>query len=275
MKISAEIVCDSLSPAGIRLTTFVLTFPRFILPEFNTHRMFSRNASSSRAIPVTKQIQLVKDYPFIPIAFNKNAPGMQGGELVNAEQQNAAEHEWLIARDAAVTSAERLVAQGISKQYANRLLEPFSWTTVVCTATEYANFFALRYHEAAQPEICELAKQMWELYSNKEPTKLAEGDWHLPFIPQDRGVEPIATLIKRSVAKCARVSYKNHDGTETTTEQDLALYERLVGGHPIHASPAEHQAQARSESSLKSGNFNGWIQYRQVLKNQNITTFNR
>lgn len=288
MQTKAEIICDSIGPNGIRLTTFRLVFPRFILPEFNTHRMFSRNASSSRAIPVSRQIEIVKDTPFIPIAFNKNAKGMQGGEKLSTDDQLVAESEWLKARDSAVSHAQTLLDKGIAKQYVNRILEPFGWTTVVCTATDWDNFFALRCHEAAQPEIHALADLMYEKYNSKQPEDLFDGEWHLPFIQVgDRSDANHYTaydnlsytteevLIMRSIARCARVSYLNHDGTKTSTDADIDLYRRLVGSAPIHASPAEHQAMAVGDPNVRSGNFRGWIQYRKILKDENVVNFKK
>lgn len=272
--IETKIVADSIAPSGVRLTTFVLTYPRFIHAEVMTHRMFSRNASSSRAIPVKKQIQMVIDNPAIPLAFTKNKAGMQGGEALSGDEHEAAVNAWLEARDCAVTMANELAALEVHKQYANRILEPFAHITVVCTATDYSNFFALRVHEAAQPEIHELAKQMYELYSSNEPKELSEGEIHLPFISDvERSSCKLEVLVKMSVARCARVSYLNHEGKTPTLDEDLKLYDRLVGSAPIHASPAEHQAHAETDPELRSGNFRGWTQYRQTLKDQNVTKY--
>lgn len=281
--IETKIIADSLAPNSCRLTTFVLTYPRFAHAEFLTHRMFSRNASSSRAIPVKKQIQMVIDNPAIPLKFTKNKKGMQG-DIPILEQEKAVKI-WLDARDQAVKYSDLLADLEVHKQYANRILEPFAHITVVCTATEWSNFFALRYHEMALPEMCELAKQMWELYSANEPDSIADGDWHLPFVTLEerkfihdnpncygslqRGYD---MLIKRSVARCARVSYLNHDGEVASPEKDLELYHRLLGSKPIHASPAEHQARAEWRTMI-SGNFVGWTQYRKTLENENIVDF--
>lgn len=276
--IKVEIVADSLAPSGARLTTFVLTYPRFIHAEFMTHRMFSRNASSSRAIPVKKQIQMVKDNPAIPLAFTKNQRGMQGGEVLDGKAHELAVASWLEGRDAAACVAEKLSMLEVHKQYANRVLEPYAHITVVCTATDFNNFFALRCHPAAQPEIQVLATLMWEAYSLATPNKLEDGEWHLPFISDlikffYKESDSYKVLIKMSVARCARVSYLNHEGKNPTLEEDIALYDRLLGSKPIHASPAEHQAQASANSFLVSGNFKGWIQYRKTLTNENIETF--
>lgn len=279
--IKAEIVAKSMGPNYSKLTTFVLTYPRFIHSEFMTHRVFSRNASSSRAIPVKKSIQMVIDNPVIPLAFTKNKAGMQGGAALDGEAHEAAVKAWLEARDKAVEMANKLADLEIHKQYANRILEPFSHITVVVTATDWDNFFALRCHEAAQPEIHALADLMCDLYNSTEANFLEAGEWHLPFIdlknPKDTedGTLQHHILIKRSVARCARVSYLNHDGTSTTVDQDLELYARLVGSAPIHASPAEHQAMAIGDHSIRSGNFRGWIQYRKTLTHENVQEFTR
>jgi len=288
--ITAEIVCDSISPLDIRLTTFVLTYPRFIHAEFMTHRVFSRNASSSRAIPVKKQIQMIKDNPAIPLAFTKNQKGMQGGAALDSEAHDAAVAAWLEGRDRAVEIAEKLADLEVHKQYANRVLEPYAHITVVCTATDWNNFFALRCHPDAQPEIQELANKMYDAMQASNPVE-PKLDLHVPFIdydtwqecgeaarkeyPDDAWMSIYAAkclAIKRSVARCARVSYLNHDGTKTSIEQDLSLFAKLVGSHPMHASPAEHQAWPGGPGE-RSGNLYGWIQYRKTLSNENVVSF--
>lgn len=291
---SADIICDSIGPNGVRLTTFVVSFPRFVLPEFNTHRAFSRNGASSRAIPVAKQLEKVRQQPFIPAAFNKNTKGMQGGDVVEQATQEQAELLWLGARNACLEAADKLQALGIAKQYVNRLLEPFTFTTMVVTATDFSNFFALRHHNMAQPEIADLAKKMWDQYSTNRPKELKANEWHLPFITESQKEEQALNcladrstltqedvwqrywlpLIKMSVARCARVSYMKHDGVASTYAEDCALYDRLLASQPIHASPAEHQAMAQADRpELYSGNLRGYIQYRKLLPNENITHF--
>jgi thymidylate synthase ThyX len=272
--IEAKIVADSIGPSGARLTTFVLTYPRFIHAEFMTHRVFSRNASSSRAIPVKKQIQMVIDNPVIPLAFTRNKAGMQGGDPLSEAESKVAVEEWLKGRDAAVETAGALAALEVHKQYANRVLEPYAHITVVCTATNWDNFFALRCHPAAQPEICLLATLMWETYSLSTPEKLKAGQWHLPFCSkEERDTIIHDTLIKMSVARCARVSYLNHEGKNPSRQEDFQLYDRLLGSEPIHASPAEHQAMAIGDGTVRSGNFLGWIQYRKTIPNECIIEF--
>ena len=142
--ISAEILADSLNQFGERLTTFKVVFPRIILAEFNTHRMFNRNSASSRAIPFEKMVKMVKEQPFIPIAWQKEHTGMQGTEYhVDRKHENAV-YEWLKARDYAVKQASMMNNDGITKQLCNRLLEPFQWYTCLVTATEFDNFYELR-----------------------------------------------------------------------------------------------------------------------------------
>lgn len=282
--IKANIVCDSVGASGVRLTTFVLTYPRFIHAEFMTHRVFSRNASSSRAIPVKKSIQMVKDNPVIPLAFTKNQKGMQGGQALDGEDHRKALAAWLEGRDRAVEVAQKLADLEVHKQYANRVLEPWATITVVCSATDFSNFFALRCHPAAQPEINLLATLMWEAYGLSTPNVVHANSHHLPFMSQEDIIvtrdwarmqceSTTFTLLKRSAARCARVSYLNHDGTPSTVEQDLELYQRLMGQVPIHASPAEHQARSIRDADHQSGNFRGWIQYRKTIPSENIDKF--
>lgn len=290
MTIEAKIVCDSVGPNGVRLTTWVLKYPRFIHSEFMTHRVFSRNASSSRAIPFERQMRMIEDDPAMPLEFRKNQKGMQAGEALKEHEQEKAKQLWLFAMDMALTHAKELALLGVHKQYVNRLVEPFAHITVVCTATEWSNFFALRHHHMAQPEIAELARQMWDVYSTTTPKILKAGEWHLPFITND-DMEDYTfdgdiywdILAKLSIARCARVSYLNHEGKIPSAEEDFLLYDRLLGNQPIHASPAEHQAMARSNlilgqlddysSTVFSGNLRGWIQYRKTLESENITEF--
>ena len=146
--IKAEIVADSLSPQGDRLTSLLITFPRIILAEINTHRMLSKNTASSRAIPFKKMVEAVQENPFIPIAWQKHHSGMQGSEYITDSMDiQRAEHRWLIARDNAIEQAKVLnEGVGVTKQLCNRLLEPFMWTTMLITGSKegWDNFFELR-----------------------------------------------------------------------------------------------------------------------------------
>ena len=157
-QITAKIIADSISViTGIRLTTMELSYHRYIHSEFMTHRMFSRNASSSRAIPIKKLLEQVKNDPMMPIHWGSNKPGMQAGEELKGEDLHVAQREWINAANNAVDTASHLQELGLHKQIANRLLEPFLAIKVVVTATEWENFFKLRIHKDAQPEIQELA----------------------------------------------------------------------------------------------------------------------
>lgn len=289
--IKAEIIKDSITESGARLTTFVLTYPRFIHSEFMTHRMISKNASSSRAIPTSKFLEQIEKNPAMPIAFSKNEKGMQATE--NIDNQDEAVKLWLQARDSMMNFASQLTALGVHKQHVNRLLEPFQHITVIATATEWSNFFALRCHKDAQPEFQELAKLMWNEYQNNTPQTLSTGQWHLPFVSKEDEYELsnlflfkdvpgqygsmynelLRQLIISSVARCARVSYNNHDGTTSSFQKDIELYERLVKHNPIHASPTEHQAMALLDRQQTSGNLVGWKQFRKTLQNENVKMF--
>lgn len=144
-KIEARIIADSINPVGNRITTFILTFPRFILAELNTHRAFSRNSASSRAIPFAKMVKMVEEDPFIPIAWQKDHKGMQGTEyFTNPDDISKLVTNHLRARDKAVEFATYQNELGLTKQLCNRYLEPFMWHTCIVTATDFENFFNLR-----------------------------------------------------------------------------------------------------------------------------------
>lgn len=295
MTTSAKIIADSIAPTGIRLTTLELRYQRFIHAEFMTHRVFERNASSSRAIPVERLIQDVLDDPAMPIHWGSNKPGMQAGAELDRRARELAIETWMRARDQAVTQARQLAAIGAHKQIVNRLLEPFAHINVVVTATDWANFFALRDHPDAQPEIAELARQMRTVMQGSTPRKLEYGEWHLPYVDDEDwnaagyhvghlsgyvGEEVVELLRKVSAARCARVSYKTHEGKRPTIEADLALYERLVGGDVVHATPTGHQAAPDYKvwvpfgtewaQPLAHGPFRGWIQHRKLIPNEAV-----
>lgn len=142
--IKAKVIADSRNLFGNRITTLIVTMPRYILAEFNTHRMLSKNSASSRAIPFEKNLKSIEESPFIPIAWMKDHKGMQGTEYHSDVMSEVSKRKWLIARDWAVTYAQSLSLDDVTKQLCNRLLEPFMWHTVIVTGTEWENFFALR-----------------------------------------------------------------------------------------------------------------------------------
>lgn len=289
MTITATIVADSISPEGIRLATLQLRYPKFIHSEFMTHRVFSRNASSSRAIPVERMIEDVMRNPAIPSFWGKNQPGMQatgeindpvtltmpdGGGFGGGPLDFTRSEAWLYARDEAIETARAFVKAGYHKQIINRLIEPWAHINVVVTATEFANFFALRCHPAAQPEMRLLAEAMRDALTASTPKLLRPGEWHLPYMTDvDRERFLPHECIPLSVARCARVSYLTHEGKEPNVEEDMNLYHRLIGAKPLHASPAEHQATSDSGPwpfKHEWGNFFGWRQFRKTLPNESV-----
>lgn len=264
-QITATVIADSISSYGKRITTLQLKYPRFIHSEFLTHRTCSRNSSSSRAIPVAKMIEQVRTDPAMPIHWGKNRPGMQAdGEIENKDK---AVNRWRAAANSAADQAEEMIDLGLHKQIVNRVLEPFQWMHTIVTATEWDNFFELRCHPDAQPEFQALANAIRTAMDNSVPV-IRSGSlaWHLPYISdEERANLHTYTLPKISAARCARVSYLKHDGTAPSIEDDMALFERLVGSKPLHASPIEHQACA-SNSMTRSRNFLGWVQYRDLFE---------
>lgn len=276
MKTEVKVIADSISPNFERLTSLQVCCPRFILAELNTHRVLSRNYRSSRAVPVAKLIEEVRTSPFIPSQFTQNKPGMQGGEALSGARLKLAEQYWRDAANIAANTAEELAKVGVHKQYANRGLEPYLYVHGIITATEWENFFALRCHPDSQPEFQELATMMRDAMSSSTPVARNFGSpercwddepWHLPYVSDaERRSVDLNTLMRRSAARCAWVSYKpfgDGDLTDDDTKVNRTLAKLL--GTPMHASPFEHVA-CPGNSHLS--NFVGWVQWRHILEEE-------
>lgn len=268
-------LADSVSPIGVRLTTIEATFPRFILAEMNTHRMFSRNSASSRAIPPEKLIARVRENPFVPETFNKRVKGMGVGEAI--DDQEYARVWWLSARDAACEAAEGLLALDCDKSRINRLLEPYMWHTAIISATEWDNFFALRDHPAAQPEMRRIAQLMRQAMKDSEPDPLEYGWWHLPMLTglelhqlceareNGNGEDAVEHFKQVAVGRLARVSFDTHENIEPIQASiDRATMLRTSG----HFSPFEHVATPSQDGDYWYGNFRGWMQMRQEIPHE-------
>lgn len=291
MSISAKVVAHSRVHGSPDLITLQLRYPRFVHAEFMTHRVFSRNASSSRAIPIDRMIQDVIDDPAMPVAWGSNKPGMQAGEeirnlvdcypLENGEvyfDERDPEEAWLLARDYAVTAAKGFAKAGYHKQIVNRLLEPFSHISVVCTSTEWDNFFDLRCHPDADPTMRALAEAMRDAIAASTPVQMMSNGCHLPYVTDADDIRDwhknnidgpysfVEVMALASAARCARVSYLNHDGTSPVVEKDLLLALRLLDSR--HMSPFEHQGcpDLYQHHKHEWANFNGWIQYRKIIE---------
>lgn len=310
--ITATAILDSVSSNGgdnARLLTVRCRYPKFIHGEHLRHRAFSFSVSSSRAIPVVKNLAEVRSDELRagPVWWGREQKGMSSGDELGTEKiwpapyspKEQAEWEWKMAALDATTRAWNLHTLGAHKSIVNRILEPFLHVNVLVTGTTsgWLNFFGLRLDRAAQPEIRALAEACWAVWNESQPRALAPGEWHLPFTDEsDYG--PVATdgevatnslsvCQKVSVARCAHLSYESFEtGQRMTVEQCLNLYQRLVGSVPIHASPAEHQAtpdykmdyenlrislESRWANSDKSGNLGpGWVQLRKTLPGEAV-----
>jgi len=270
---STRVLKDSLAPCGKRLTTWELTYPRFVHAELMTHRMFSRNSASSRAIPTEKLMARVREDPALPQWWGRNQSGMQANEELDGASRAEAERLWLAARDQMLVAVEQLGKVGLHKQLANRLIEPWMFITVLVSSTEYSNWFHLRNHRMAQPEIAWVARAMWQHYQEHRPTEIPEGGWHLPLV-QPEEVTALGEVMAKKVStgRCARVSYLTHEGVRDP-DKDVELHDRLCSGpatgEPGHWSPFEHVAMALVEP-VRSGNFLGWAQYRKAFDTEHF-----
>lgn len=295
-------------PKGHRLTTFVITMPRYILAEFNTHRALARNSASSRAIPFKRMVESVTNNPFIPMKWMKDHSGMQGTQYFTPEEVHDLdlEGDWLAAREFNIERAQSLNRKGVTKQMCNRLLEPYAWHTVITTASEWENFYALRFQEGADIHIQEIARLMLEAANASIPKKLSTDDWHIPFgddITDEAIVEalngtayfdryyqnPTGMKVAIATARCAQVSYTvvGEDGKPMDFLKLIALHDRLA--KMGHWSPFEHSARVMSEHEYSGsmrvvpiaalgedviqygwcGNYRGFIQYRKMFAGEN------
>jgi len=259
---------------GKEIVTYQLKYPRFIHSEFMTHRVFSRNAGSSRAIPANKLIEQVRDEPAFFVWVGKNQSGMQANEEVDDATKLAFYTEWKELAGLCADYVERWSTKyNIHKQNVNRVLEPFLYISVVVTATEWTNFFELRDHEDAQPEIRDLAMTMRKAVDASTPRKVREcalsdaRGWHLPYVTmEERKNHPMKDLLAMSAARCARVSYLTHNKENPKLEDDYVLYQRLVESKPLHASPLEHQASVVQNDLAFANLKGGFVQHRLMLE---------
>lgn len=277
MTIEAKIIAHSSHPGCPDLITVQARYPRFIHAECKTHRLIriddaeydflqeislmddpelSRNASSSRAVPIDRMIQDVLDDPAMPVVWGSNRPGMQAGAEIARKDEAVA--MWLEARDRAVEAARDAQRLGLHKQIVNRLIEPFGHISVVITATDWDNFFKLRIHPDADPTMRALAEAIKVAMDASAPEELGKNDWHLPYAEEMRGDKSAQMA---SAARCARVSYLTHFGEKPILQSDMKLSEKLK--LEKHLSPFEHQATP--ETDKKIGPLSGWRNLRSTF----------
>jgi len=300
--IKATIIADSVSPKGVRLTTFEIEYPRFILAELNTHRMLSKNSASSRAIPSKSLHEHILQHPARPVFWGKNQPGMKAKEALEPDFAERAEKLWDAAIHSSILYSGEMASLGLHKQIANRPVELGMTMKTVVSGTEWNNLWHLRDHEDAQPEFAALAKAMRAEYDNSTPVLLSPDEWHLPYIDMYRSAvgstlhylsqngEELSLEDARiiSASCCAQVSYRKSDDN---IDKARKIYKQLIESTPAHASPVEHQATpmptryAAGEYSRDwpkgishqdrdgnywSGNFKGWIQFRKLIPNEQL-----
>ncbi|AXN57794.1 putative flavin-dependent thymidylate synthase [Serratia phage vB_SmaM-Kashira] len=240
-----------------RVTTFELTYPRIIHAELMTHRVLTKNAMSSRAVPIATMIELVRSQPAMPVEWGSNNPGMRSMNLLGEEETAKAKELWIEASEFACQKAEELAALNAHKQIANRLLEPFQFMRTIVTGTDWNNFRWLRVDKDADPTFYELAKVMMAAMDQSHPETLKFGQWHTPYVEHCEGGAPgtfgyyvtdeedqRVMLTKEealaiSASCCAQVSYRRLNSTK---DKALDIYGRLLSGNKVHASPFEHQA---------------------------------
>ena len=300
--IKVTVLQDSISAkTGIRIVTFEAEMPRMIWAECLTHRLFSRNAASSRAIPVKKKRLHVRQTPAMPVFWGKNKPGMQASEELQGLEKSIAKIAWRFGTKLACFTSWLFEKAKLHKQLANRPLEWAERYKVVITSTEYENWLWLRDHGDAQPEIAELASIMKLAMDESVPMTLHDDEWHLPYVDRERvngnliykvngDIVSLEDAKKISASCCAQVSYRI---LNANLDKAREIFQKLIESKPIHASPTEHQATPMKKfdslaysvsktqyepgithmrvdadsdvCDLWSGNLCGWIQHRQLI----------
>lgn len=249
--IKAKVICDSISQEGIRITTLELDYPRFIHAELMTHRMLSKNCSSSRAIPISTMAQQILENMAIPEFFGANQSGMQSEKEI--QFPNLAKKLWISCGRGAVEDSKTLSEDlKLHKQISNRVTEPFQMIKVLVTATEWDNFFNLRIEKSAQPEIAILAYKIYMAMEESKPTEIKAGEWHLPYIERkfdvkgdihyylSSGEEVDLETAKKVSASCsAQTSYRKND---ESVEKAVKIFDMLINAEVKHSSPFEHLA---------------------------------
>lgn len=266
---------DSISPDGKRLTTFVITFPRIILCEVNTHCALSKNTSSSRAIPYSRPFgtrrpgqpptmrEMVMENPYLPMFWGQNEKGMQASGELSPEKIKEARSKILSIRNMVVDECDKIWDIGLHKQDINRYLEPWAWTTQVITGTEWANFFALRTDRFAHPAFQLISRMMYLRMKQSVPALVNRGEWHLPFVDdEDRANWKIEDLKRISVSRTARVSYNTMDGVRDVSK-DFELYDKLIASFPKHMCYDSDTEVLTSE---------GWKKWPNVIGNEYFAT---
>lgn len=289
---------------GQEIFTLICEYPRAIHAQLLTHRVFSKNSSSTRAVPIKKAVEQLRANPAKYI-WTENQSGMQGSVIKQESKLEYTEYLYNHYMESAIRATEELsdpAGLNIHKQNAGRLLEPFQNIKIVLTSTEWDNWDWLRIDGAAQGEIRELALAIYEARKSVEPMEIGDGEWHVPFVDRSRGAETgdiyygdgLTRLtpeeaVAVSTSVCAQTSYRNADYSLKKAEE---LIPKLFDGAKVHASPSEHQATPVPEmqsntstvshflarmpkgvthmdrfSTPWSGNFRNFIQNRQLLPN--------
>lgn len=285
--ISAEVILDSVTRTGQRITTVQVVAPKFLDAEFRTHRMFSQNSSSSRAISAER---LMEDDYFLPSDIREKEGGMQGYTKLSGNLSSVFLSDLRKIRSD-IVNVVRLWSGKIHKQHLNRYLDPFAFQKKLITSTEWDNFFKLRLALDAQPEIQEAAKATRHAIDKSIPK---ERHIHLPYLSSEEMTDLVPYPDKAcmlSAGRCARISYSNgKDGKFRVWKDDLDLAKRLLLDG--HMTPFEHQAwpmerlywnnradirfaekgvtAGTRDGLLISANFHGWIQNRQYLQQRNL-----
>lgn len=280
--ILAQILAHSINPQGIPLTSWLLQYNKSVHAELMTHRVFSRNAMSSRAVPTKESIRLITENPALPVRWGGHQKGMQQGEELTGEILAEAKHLDKHLREWALAVAAKADDLGVHKSIVNRWIDPWAHIQTIVTMTNPANWFALRAHSAAEPIVQVLAYRMLNEYIHTTPNFLDFGEWHIPFMDDQTRDLSIENKLRVATARCCWVSYGKPMKALTTLEDAFHRHDECI--RAPHWSPLEHMAQVIDDK--RPGKFtegypwsnfdingvpSGWGQYRKLYKEENIT----
>ena len=305
-----SVLASECSNTGKEMHTLEIQIPRFILAELNTHGLLKKNTQSSRAVPIKAMLDLYQDSYYLPAGFGRNKSGMSSNEYLTGEEDEQAAELWMTAERNIRLIVERLGDKdglNVHKQWAARLYEPFMYTKLVISATEWDNFEWLRDDlDAAQPEMVDIARKIKKAKKEAEKQILYPGMWHMPYVKSmvvdvfgakeqaffdaNGNVLTVDEALMVSASCAAQMSYRKADDS---LEKAQLVYDRLFNGNRPHYSPTEHQARVMkhekatllervfpsrleegvshmdSKGYLWSANLKGYVQHRKLLELHN------
>jgi thymidylate synthase ThyX len=244
---------------GTKIATLEVKVPYHTWIHLLTHRAFSRNAQSSRGIPFTR---LLERATYIPESFPINKPGMSPENYIDKTHPDYQTlcNLWIKARTLAIETANTMYLHEVHKEIINRVIQPYCYITGIITATDWDNFIELRTASSTQEDTRKVAIRVREIINDMQ---FMNQMWHIPYVDTMNEKMPINDSLLISAARCARVSYLNHNNEKNNHEKDMKLANQLLTDK--HMSPFEHQACGYKG---KYYNLSNWLSQRFIIESE-------